>query len=51
MFGVDNGFCLDFDKWLDHDAVIAGAQALGFSFQCRQLSVSVLVLECSSAGT
>ena len=34
-----------------NDAVIIGARALGFSFQCRHLSVSVLALECSSAGT
>ena len=61
MFGVDDimcynvwgkqGFCLGFDKWLGHDAVIIGARALGFSFQCRHLNVSVLALECSSAGT
>ena len=51
MFGVSSGFCLGFDKWLGHDAVIIGTGALGFSFQCRHLSISVLALECSSAGT
>ena len=51
MFGVNSGFCLGCDKWLGHDAVIIGARALGFLFQCRHLSVSVLALECSSAGT
>ena len=43
--------CLGFDKWLGHDAVIIGARPLGFLFQCRHSSVSVLALECSSAGT
>ena len=51
MFGVNSGFRLGFDKWLGHDAVIIGAQALGFSFQCWDLSVFMLALECSSAGT
>ena len=51
MFGINSGFCLGLDKWLGHDAVIVGTRALGFSFQCRHLSVSVLALECSSAGT
>ena len=51
MFGVNSGFCLGCDKWLGHDAVIIGARALGFSFQCRHLSVSMLALERSGAGT
>ena len=51
MFGVNSGFWLGFDKLSGHDAVIIGARALGFSFQCRHLNVSVLALECSSAGT
>ena len=57
MFGVNSGVCLGFDKWLGYDAMIMGAQALGFSFQCCHLSVSVLTLgfsmlalECLSAG-
>ena len=51
MFGVNNDFWLVFDKWLGHDAVIIGARALGFLFLSWHLSVSVLALECSSAGT
>ena len=58
MFGVDNGFCLDFDKWLDHDAVIVGAWALGILFQSCHLHAclptldffSMMALGCLNAG-
>ena len=51
MFGVNSGVCLGFDKWLGYDVLIMGARALGGSLQCWHLSVSVLALECLSAGT
>ena len=46
MFGVNSGFCLGCDKWLGHDAVIIGARALGFSFQCQQRVLALALFEC-----
>ena len=50
-FGNKQWLVFDFDKWLGNDDVITGSQALGVSLQCWHLNVSVLALECFSAGT
>ena len=50
-FGSKQWLLFDFDKWLGNDDVIMGSQALGVSLQCWHLNVSVLALECFSAGT
>ena len=51
MFGVNNGVCLGFDKWLGYDVLIMGARALGGSLQCWHLNVSLPALEGFSVGT